>query len=153
MAGVAGLFFVAYLLLLSNALNIALHAQSRYSQHRWVAGSEVTTAGLKKAFQKIPDVDNVVIFAPFVYEGIQSLHWDLVIIEGWTGPVPMFINEMRAINPDVVVIHYCLDTYPRLELTLQLDVDGFFTNSNFILSMLSNIAPTAVVHLAAGDGV
>ena len=31
-------------------LRVALHAQSRYVQHRWVAGSEITTRGLQTAF-------------------------------------------------------------------------------------------------------
>ena len=97
-------------------------------------------------------MQNVSIFAPFVYASLNAHRWDLVIIEGWIGPVPQFINEMRQINPEVVVIHYCLDTYPDLKKTLELDVDGWFTNSDQLFADLQRIAPTVVINLAAGDG-
>ena len=53
-------------------LKIALHAQSKSSLHGWVAGSEVTTRGLRRAFLKRTDVSIVEIFAPFCYEGAQN---------------------------------------------------------------------------------
>ena len=53
-------------------LKIALHAQSKSSLHGWVAGSEVTTRGLRRAFLKRADVSIVEIFAPFCYEGAQN---------------------------------------------------------------------------------
>jgi len=67
-------------------LKIALHAQSKSSLHGWVAGSEVTTRGLRRAFLKRTDVSIVEIFAPFCYEGIAH-QWDMLLVEGFSGPV------------------------------------------------------------------
>ena len=53
-------------------LNVALHAQSRYRDHGWVAGSEVTTAGMLAALRRHPDVVRAEVFAPFAYEGLLS---------------------------------------------------------------------------------
>ncbi len=51
-------------------LNVALHAQSRYAMHGFVAGSEVTTAGMAAALKLSPEVANVQVFAPFAYDGL-----------------------------------------------------------------------------------
>lgn len=83
-------------------LHVALHAQSRYTRHGWVAGSEVssntprntqglldcpstsdlvlqiTTRGLERAFARHPQVASVKVFAPFSYEGLHATAWDLV---------------------------------------------------------------------------
>ena len=126
----------------SKTYNIALHAQSHSPSHGWVAGSEITTLGLRSALlshyrqQDIPI--NVDIFAPFSYASLKEVSYDLVIIEGYIGTVPNFIQAIRRINPDVVVLHYMLDTYPSVESILSLDVDGFLTNSLAIASRRPN---------------
>ncbi|CBJ31667.1 conserved unknown protein [Ectocarpus siliculosus] len=135
-------------------VNVALHAQSNYAVHGWVAGSEITTSGLRRAFAALPCVRSCEIFAPFSYDGVSSRKWDLVIIEGYTGSVPAFIHEVRAGNDDVVVLFYCLDTYPSLSVVGNLDVDAFLTNSLALLPFLRQIAPaSSLVHLAADPSV
>ena len=44
-----------YVVALKVDLRVALHAQSRYVQHRWVAGSEITTRGLQTAFASLTE--------------------------------------------------------------------------------------------------
>jgi hypothetical protein len=117
-------------------LRVALHAQSRYSDHGWVAGSEITTAGMVAALRRHPAVGQAEVFAPFAYRGLLAPSasdpqdqsgggggdqgaWDLLLIEGWTGPVPRVIAALRAANPRVVVLHWCLDTYPSLPVLLK----------------------------------
>ncbi|CAN0004889.1 unnamed protein product [Ectocarpus sp. 4 AP-2014] len=145
----------------SEGVNVALHAQSNYAVHGWVAGqsrtasrSEVTTSGLRRAFEALPCVRSCEVFAPFSFDGVSSRKWDLVIIEGYTGSVPAFIHEVRAGNDDVVVLFYCLDTYPSLSMVGNLDVDAFLTNSLALLPFLRQIAPaSSLVHLAADPSV
>ncbi|CAM9671021.1 unnamed protein product [Ectocarpus fasciculatus] len=135
-------------------INVALHAQSNYAVHGWVAGSEVTTSGLRRAFEALPCVRSCEVFAPFSYDGVASRTWDLVIIEGYTGSVPAFIHEVRAGNDDVVVLFFCLDTYPSLSVVGNLDVDAFLTNSLALLPYLRQIAPaSSLLHLAADPSV
>lgn len=55
---VVGLVFSALIIMVTdagNGLKIALHAQSRYDSHGWVAGSEITTSGsdILRLFQLI----------------------------------------------------------------------------------------------------
>lgn len=38
---------------------------------------------------------NKQVFAPFSYRGLSARKWDLVVIEGYTGSVPAFIQEVR----------------------------------------------------------
>ena len=104
-------------------LNIALHAQSNFAMHGFVAGSEITTAGLRRAFRRRNaaasraaggdgDEGVVKVFAPFSYAGLTTsvARWDLAIVEGWTGPVPRFIASVRRHSPGCVVLYWCLDT-------------------------------------------
>ena len=140
------------------AFNVALHAQGKYGDHRWVAGSEVTTNGIKRAYETLAssgllaDVDqedvHVRIFAPFSYDYLEGTRWDLVLVEGYAPSVPEFIYVVRRDNPKAIVLHYFLDTYESLG-AVRLDVDGFLTNSANVAPMLEEIAPTAVVPLAA----
>lgn len=136
-------------------INIALHSQAKYEEHGWVAGSEVTTAGIKNAFQNlnVGIIDHVQIFAPFSYVGLNDTKWDFAVIEGYTGSVPTFIRRLRSINSNVLIIHYCLDTYPTLKHILNLDVNGFFTNSKVLLPKLNKLAPTQYIPLAADPNV
>lgn len=148
-------FFTSFLLLSSSfhpisSLNIALHSQARYAEHGWVAGSEITTAGIKRALEQLKDTNHhVQVFAPFSYLGLHDVIWDLVIIEGYIGSVPTFVRRMRKLNPTVKILHYCLDTYPTLDHIMALDVDGYLTNSRVLLPKLSKLAPTKYVPLAA----
>jgi glycosyltransferase involved in cell wall biosynthesis len=135
---------------------VALHAQARYSEHGWVAGSEITTSGLKNAFEKHKMVERVVVFAPFSYNDlIQSGPWDFVLIEGYSGSVPQFIKRLRdaarARSEDhpPIVAHFCLDTYPSIDLISRLDVDMFFTNSHSMRKRLEYFAPSYFLELAA----
>jgi hypothetical protein len=98
-------------------LNVALHAQSNYAMHGFVAGSEITTNGLRRAFSKLSGIGETRIFAPYSYDGLHAHRWDLVVIEGWTGPVPFFIHALRRSNPAVVILYVCLDTYPNLQVS------------------------------------
>lgn len=106
-------------------LKIALHAQSKSSLHGWVAGSEITTRGLRRALLKRTDVSIVEIFAPFCYEGIANYQWDILLVEGFSGPVHSVIRGLRQFNKHVAVLHWCLDTYPALASVAAIDVDGF----------------------------
>ena len=142
------------------SLNIALHCQAKYDEHGFVAGSEITTAGIKRALElqlldQLPNGQShhVQVFAPFSYDGMSDTLWDLVIIEGYIGSVPTFIRKIRAINPNVQILHYCLDTYPTLQHIQSLDVDGFLTNSRILLPQLDKLAPTKYVPLAADPTV
>ena len=150
-----------------SVINVALHAQSRYRDHQWVAGSEITTTGIKNALEQYAAtntnadalrhasglaVGRVAVFAPFAYEGLLDggTRWDLVLVEGWTGPVPAFLRAVRAASPRAKIVHYCLDTYPALARVLTLDVDGFLTNSARLLPRLRALGvPAARVDLAA----
>ena len=139
---------------LGPGLRIALHAQSRHSEHGWVAGSEITTAGIMRALRRIPQVDFVRVFATFSYAGLrEDGPWDLAIIEGHSGSVPAFIRQIRSINPSARIIHYCLDTYPSLDQIMRLDVDAYFTNSKVLLPELEKIAPSAYFPLAVDPEV
>jgi hypothetical protein len=140
-------------------LNVALHAQSRYRDHGWVAGSEITTAGLLAALRRSPEVARADVFAPFAYAGMYAVAWDLLIIEGWTGPVPRVIQSLRAHklraraggSRPLVVLHWCLDTYPTLATIQALDVDGYLTNSRNLLPVLGRGGVPALYLPLAAD--
>ena len=136
-------------------LRVALHAQSKHSEHGWVAGSEITTAGIKRALEALPGVAHVQIFATFSYAGLrENGPWDLAIVEGHAGSVPAFIRAVRDSHPEQsVVVHYCLDTYPSLDQIMRLDVDAYFTNSRILLARLQKIAPSAYFPLAVDADV
>jgi len=134
-------------------LRVALHAQSRYSDHGWVAGSEITTSGMLAALRRHPSVGRAEVFAPFAYRGLFEAPWDVLLVEGWTGPVPRVIAALRGASPGLVVLHWCLDTYPSLAAVTRLDVDGFLTNSRALVANLSAHAPTLFLPLAADVSV
>ena len=95
------------------------------------------------------------MFAPFAYDGLltSGVRWDVLLIEGWTGPVPKVISALRAASRRVVVLHWCLDTYPDLATVTALDVDGFITNSRSLVATLGRLAPTLFLPLAADPSV
>jgi hypothetical protein len=64
-----------------------------------------------------PRVRRVEIFAPFAYDGFDTVKtttegvqkgWDLLVIEGYSGPVVELIRLARRLNEDVLVLHWCL---------------------------------------------
>ena len=178
-------------------LRVALHAQSRYEVHGWVAGSEVTTAGLQRAMLAggsasssgssgssgstgsfsssgstgssgstsasssalhqagAVAVGRVQVFAPFSYGGLaEGCPWDLVVSEGWSHTLPEFYHRVRLCSPDVVIAHWCLDTYPKLERVEALEVDAFFTNSWAMMPRLASLVPAVhFLELAADPEV
>jgi hypothetical protein len=108
------------------------------------------------ALRHNPSVARAEVFAPFAYQGLSSVDWDLLIIEGWTGPIDTVIHTLRSARrhrsptkPPLLVLHWCLDTFPDLETITALDVDGFLTNSRALLPLLGKIAPTLYLPLAA----
>ena len=155
------LLSVALLALLpppTTPLNIALHAQSSYSKFGWVAGSEITTRGLKAAFESLPappgtSGHTATIFAPFDYAGLTTssngdpVTFDLLIIEGFIGTVPTVIATLRSHNPSIIILHYCLDTYPHIANILSLDVDAFLTNSVYLADSILPSYGFAAHHL------
>lgn len=54
----------------NSKINVALHAQSNFSKHGFVAGSEITTAGIAAALRDMSSVGTVKTFAPFSYAGL-----------------------------------------------------------------------------------
>ena len=112
----------------------------------------------------MPEVDHVEVFAPFSYGTlIDNGPWDFVLIEGYSGSVPEFIQTVRDAharqtdpreNVNIIseyrppiIAHFCLDTYPSLKLISRLDVDMFFTNSYSMKTTLGEIAPTYFLSL------
>ena len=169
---VLGYIFCSFLIIYveSRGFRIALHCQAKFAEHGWVAGSEITTAGLKRAFEALSEVDHVEVFAPFSYATlIENGPWDFVLIEGYSGSVPEFIKVVRDAHTQKVyahetenrnleygqpiIAHFCLDTYPSLKLISRLDVDMFFTNSHSMKTTLGEIAPTYFFELAADPDV
>lgn len=56
----------------------------------------------------------------------------------------------RNHSPETIILFYCLDPFfPDLGVTSSLDVDGFMTNSRQVQSILSSVAPTIFLLLAA----
>ena len=132
-------------------LNIGLHAQVDPKDK--VVGSAITTNGIKAAFLLREHEKNYVqTFYPMNYPGINSVQWDLIIIEGWFPSIDNFIKLIRLYSPNAIVLFYCLDQlYPGLGVISKLDVDGYLTNSLLIQSYLNeetNI-PTQYLLLAA----
>ena len=119
-----------------HGLDIALHAQSKSTSHGWVAGSEITTRGLRNAL--VLKGHTVEIFAPFAYEKLGR-PWDLLLIEGYSGPAERVIRAVRRENPNVLVFHWCLDTYPHIEAVKQLPVDVVVTNSHKLAASTKHV--------------
>ena len=127
-----------------DGLAIALHAQSKSSLHGWVAGSEVTTRGLRRALLRRGDVAFVEILAPFAYEAATSRLWDILLVEGFSGPVATLVRIVRRLHGNVVIIHWCLDTYPSLPTIAAIDADGFLTNSRLLAARGFEVAGGAL---------
>ena len=76
-------------------LNIGLHTQTLERPDGIVAGSEITTFGLMRAFEKRNDVNMVTRYGPGSYKKLDSDDLDLLIIEGWHRTLPQFIQIVR----------------------------------------------------------
>ena len=63
-------------------VNVALHAQSKYSFHGFVAGSEITTRGIAAAFKSASDIGVVRVFAPFDYAEVGDVRSGRCHVEG-----------------------------------------------------------------------
>jgi hypothetical protein len=55
-----------------HGLRVALHAQSLFDKHGFVAGSEVTVAGIQAALLAAGTVDRVAVFTPFHYSEVHD---------------------------------------------------------------------------------
>ncbi len=128
-------------------LNIGLHSQTLHRHDSVVAGSEITTKGLKKAFEKYSNVEKVIRYGTNTYSEVNE-KLDLVIIEGWDPDVPLFIDAVKKKNKNAVILFWNL-SFLGIENLSRLSVDGFLTNSDKMLSLLSPYAPVKKVLLAA----
>ena len=129
-------------------MNIGLHAQTIGSDNDLISGSEVTTLGLKHAFEKRSDVSRVSRYGPGHYGCLDTIDLDFLIIEGWDPSLPWFIQRVRTHHPRVTVFFWNLSLL-AIHHVLTLDVDGYFTNSDRAVPLLSGVAPTAFIMLAA----
>ncbi|MFC1852052.1 glycosyltransferase [candidate division CSSED10-310 bacterium] len=128
-------------------LNIGLHAQTLAHPEGVVAGSEVTTQGLKKALRMRPEVNEVTRYGPGNYGSVDHDDLDLLIIEGWDTTLSQFIQRVRKHHPRVKILFYNLSLL-GFENVVKLDVDAFLSNSKKVIPFLQRIAPTRFILLA-----
>jgi glycosyltransferase involved in cell wall biosynthesis len=128
-------------------LNIGLHAQTLERADGIIAGSEVTTLGLKKAFEKRNDVNRVSRYGPGNYTSLDTDDLDLLVIEGWDTTLPQFIQVVREHTPHVKIFFWNL-SFLGIQDIVRFDVDGYFTNSRKALPILETIAPSRFIMLA-----
>ena len=129
-------------------LNIGLHTQTLERPDGIVAGSEITTFGLMRAFEKRNDVNMVTRYGLGNYKKLDSDDLDLLIIEGWHRTLPQFIQIVRKHHPRVRIFFWNL-SFLGIRDVVKLDIDGFFTNSRKMVPNLERIAPTKFIMLAA----
>lgn len=129
-------------------LTIGLHSQSLNSPDGIVAGSEITTGGLMRAFLRDSRVADVKRYGPGNYANLPQDHLDLLVIEGWHKNVPEVINAVRCKNSECIILFWNLSFYGFDEI-IRFDVDGYLTNSYKTLEYLSKIKPTIFLMLAA----
>ena len=125
-----------------------MHSQTLCSANGTIAGSEITTTGLKKAFLKLTKIQDVQRYAPGKYKGLENAELDLVIIEGWHLSISDFIQRVRDANSKTKILFWNLSFFGFNEV-VKLDVDGFLSNSKKVASLLGKIRPTEFVMLAA----
>lgn len=129
-------------------LTIGLHAQTLDRQDGFIAGSEITTAGLLKAFLRHPRVEDVKRYGPGNYSSLLSDPLDLLLFEGWDSTIPEVIRRVREGKPQCIILFWNLSFYGFEDVT-QLDVDGYCTNSHKTRLLLSKCKPTIYLMLAA----
>jgi glycosyltransferase involved in cell wall biosynthesis len=132
---------------INRKLNIGLHAQTLYRPDNVVGGSEITTKGLKKAFERYENVNKVIRYGSHTNQDINE-KLDLVIIEGWESDVPRFIEEVKRKNSEAIIFFWNL-SFLGLENIIKLPIDGFLTNSDQIMDILKEYAPVKKILLAA----
>mmetsp|Transcript_4554 Transcript_4554/g.28888 ORF Transcript_4554/g.28888 Transcript_4554/m.28888 type:complete len:778 (-) Transcript_4554:3223-5556(-) len=133
--------------LFSHKLKVALHAQRIHDGKGDIMGSDITTRHLQDALLRSPDIAEVERFSKYHTKHLFQA-FDLVVIEGWADDVPRFISIVRGLNPKVVILHWCLSAW-NLNHVLQLEVNGFLTNSKSLLMKLSQLHPTLYLPLGA----
>jgi hypothetical protein len=136
----------------NKALHIGLHAQTLRNADGTIAGSEITTAGLERAFLNHPLVSTVHRFAPDKLEGLEDLNLDLLIIEGWHPSLNGLIQRVRSSDPTTMILFWNLSFFGFNEV-VKLDVDAFLSNSRKVASLLSKVKPTEFVMLAADTDI
>ena len=129
-------------------LNIGLHSQTLNRSDGVIAGSEITTLGLLRAFHKRQKVDKITRFGPGNYRNLDNDHLDIIIIEGWEPNLPLFIELVRLHHKDTKIYFWNLSLHGIKEVS-ELDVDGYFTNSVKAVTFFETIAPTELISLAA----
>lgn len=135
----------------TRGLNIGLHAQTLERADGIVAGSEITTLGLKKAFVNRNDVHRVTRYDPDNYGSLDTDDLDLLTIEGWDATLPQFIQRVRKNHPRVIILFWNL-SFLGIRGIVRLEVDGYLTNSRKVVEILEGIAPTRFVMLASNPG-
>ncbi len=127
--------------------NIALHAQVAPEPNQ-IVGSVITTDGLRSAFALRDEVGIVKVFYPYHHEGLAETQWDLVIIEGWFPMIHDFLQIMRSMSSQPIILFFCLDpSYPGINDILTYDVDGFLTNSHTTKKQLEAVMPGRVEYV------
>ena len=101
-----------------------------------------------RAFQKRPDVDKILRVSPESYRDLGNNDLDIVIIEGWDPNLPLFIQTVRRFNKHVKIYFWNLSLL-GIKSVIELEVDGFFTNSGKAVPFLETVAPTELIRLAA----
>jgi spore maturation protein CgeB len=134
--------------MLTKAISVGIHSQTLLDENGFVAGSEITTGCLENAFLKRSDIDKVYRFSPNNYVSISEQHIDLIIIEGWHPVLPQFISLFRSSHPEAIILFWNL-SFLGFSAVIQLDVDGYLSNSLKNTAILNKIKPTRHLLLAA----
>ena len=129
-------------------LTIGVHSQTLNRPDGMISGSEITTAGLMKAFLRNPRVIEVKRYGPGHYSTLHYDQIDLFIIEGWSEQLRDVINILRETNPNCVILFWNL-SFLNFEEVINFDVDGYLTNSEKNLALLSQRKPTIFLMLAS----
>ena len=116
-----------------------------------ISGSEITTLGLKKVFEKRSNVNKVTRYGPGNYKSLDDDNLKLLIIEGWDSTLPEFIRRVRKYHPLVKIFFWNLSFLGSRDI-IRLNVDGYLTNSRKVIAILEKVAPTKFVMLAADPG-
>jgi len=125
-----------------------LHTQTLERADGIIAGSEITTLGLKRAFERRDDVNRVTRYGPGNYKSLDADDLDLLVIEGWDTTLPRLIRRVRKRHPRIKIFFWNLSFWGIRDV-VTLDVDGYLTNSKKVSPILERTAPTRFVMLAA----
>lgn len=131
-----------------NQLHIGVHSQTLERPDGMISGSEITTAGLMKAFLRNPRVADVRRYGPGHYSTLHYDRLDLFIIEGWSEQLKEVIALIRKTNPHCIILFWNL-SFLHFDDVVAFDVDGYCTNSQKTLEILSKLKPTIFLMLAS----